>query len=97
MQQFHRFITWRLCVAQHVSVVSPPFIRNIQLHQEPLVLPLESSGWSFVGRGLAGYNLPDHDQQRSNRHSPTVKPETPSAVYASDDGRGDDRNMLSHT
>jgi hypothetical protein len=45
-------------------------------------------------------NLPDHDQQRSIRFSPTVKPEAPSAavqLYAPDDGRGDSRNMLSHT
>jgi hypothetical protein len=53
---------------------------------EPLVLQLERGGWSVVGRGL-----PDHDQQRFNRHDPTVKPEAP------DDGRGDARNMLSHT
>jgi len=38
------------------------------------VLPLESGGWKVVGRGLAVYNLPDHDQQRSNSHSPKVKP-----------------------
>ena len=37
--------------------------------------------WNVVGRGLAG--LPDHDQQRSNRHAPTVKPEAPSAVVRS--------------
>ena len=51
-----------------------------------------SGSWSDVGRGLA-----DHDRQRCNRHSPAVKPEAPSAVYAPDDGRGDVRNMLSHT
>jgi hypothetical protein len=32
---------------------------------------LECGGCSVVGRGLAGYNLPDHDQQRSNHHTPT--------------------------
>jgi len=67
-------------VAQHVSGVSPPIIRSIQLHQERLVLPLERSSWSVVGRGLAGYNLPDHDKQRSSRFSPTVKPDALGAV-----------------
>jgi len=36
---------------------------------------LENGGSSVVGRGLA-----DHDQQRSSRFSPTVKPEAASAV-----------------
>jgi hypothetical protein len=32
MQQFYRFITWRLCVAQHFSGASLPINRNFQLH-----------------------------------------------------------------
>jgi hypothetical protein len=41
-------------------------------------VPLARSAWSAVGRGL-----PDHDQQRSNRLCPTVKPEAPRAVVCS--------------
>jgi hypothetical protein len=56
MRQFHKFITWRLCVAQYVSAASPSIIRSVQLHKEPLILPLERDGWSVVGRGLASTN-----------------------------------------
>ena len=57
-------------MAQHVLGAFLPIIRSLQLHYQPLVLPLERGGSSVVGRGLT-----DHDQQRCNRHAPTVKPD----------------------
>jgi hypothetical protein len=40
--------------------------------------------WSVaVGTLLVAVCKADHDQQRSNRHAPTVKPEAPSAVVRS--------------
>jgi hypothetical protein len=83
MQQFYKFITWRLCVAQHASAVSTHIIRSIKVQEEPLVLSLEGSGWSVVGRGPAGYNRPNHDQQRCYHYAPTVKLEAPSALVCS--------------
>jgi len=71
IQQFHKFITWHLCVAQRVSAVSPPIIRSIELHWEPLVLPLERSGWSVVGRGLAGYVFQASPRPSSGAYSCT--------------------------
>jgi len=40
-------------VAQNVSGASTLIIMSIQLHQQPLGLPLENGGSSIVGRGLA--------------------------------------------
>jgi len=44
-------------------------------------LPLACGG--IDGCGLAGYDLPDHDQQCCYRHTPMVKPEAANAVVSS--------------
>jgi len=44
---------------------------------------LERVSSSVFGHGLAGYNLPDHDQQRCYHHTPMVKPEAANAVVGS--------------
>jgi len=67
------FYRWSLAVAALLFVV----------WQVITVLPLERGGGSIVGRSLAGYNLPDHDQQCCHRHAPTVKPEVASALVCS--------------
>jgi len=40
---------------------------------------LERGGSSVVGRGLSGYNRPDHDQQHCYHQVPMVKPEAANA------------------
>jgi hypothetical protein len=96
MQQFLKFITWRLCSAQTCFGCPDAHQQELQLQYQPLLLPLERGGSSVVGRGRAG--RPDHDQQHCCLHAPTVKTEVATAVVVTPaDGREDARNMLSWT
>ena len=73
------------CSLYMFRVVTSPIIRstcncnyNIWHWSNRLCyLPLSWSSWNCSS------GLLDHDQQRSNHHAPTVKPEAPSAVVRS--------------
>jgi hypothetical protein len=54
---------------------------RLSTHHLERTTALEASGFT-VGTLLVVV-WPDHDQQRSNRHAPTVKPEASSAVVRS--------------
>jgi len=59
---YQNYIIPYLYEAQHVSGVTPPVIRNVKLHWEPLVFHT----WKVVGRvvgGLFRHTVPDNVHQ----------------------------------
>jgi len=84
-RQFHIYIYIYIYIyeAQHVSGDTPPIIRSLRLHYQPLVL----NTWRVVGRVVAGRRqacLPDSVQQLHVQQPTTyAKPEAASAVLGS--------------
>jgi len=86
MQQCIKIILFLILnEAQHVLGYTPPIIRSLKLHKQPLVLHT----WKIVGRAGVGhfqvaYMLPDNSQQLHVRQSSMyAKPEAACAVLGS--------------
>ena len=66
--------------AQHVSGDTPPIIRSLKLHWEPLVCHT----WKDVGRVAVRHTVPDYVQQLHVQQPSTYdKPEAANAVLGS--------------
>jgi hypothetical protein len=78
-------LTGRVYFTQHISGDTPPIIRSLKLHWQPLVL----HRWRVVGRVAGGrcqvdYTLPDNGQKLHVQQPSTyAKPEVVSAVLGS--------------
>jgi hypothetical protein len=81
---YQNFIIPYLYEAQHVSGDTPPIIRSLELHWQPLVFHT----WKVVGRVAGGHchthTLPDNVHQLHVQQPSTYeKPEAASAVLGS--------------
>ena len=86
MQQYIKILLFHIHVyeAQHVSGDTPPIIRSLKLHWQPLVFRM----WKFVGRVVGGrcqaQYVPDNvHQPHVQQPSTYAKPEAASAVLGS--------------
>jgi hypothetical protein len=74
------FIIPYLYEAQYVSGDTPPIIRSLKLHWQPLVFHT----WKVVGRVVGGHSVPDNVHQlHVQQPSAYEKPEAASAVLGS--------------
>ena len=77
---YQNFIIPYLCEAQHVSGDTPPIMRSLKLHWQPLVFHT----WKVVRRFQAQYTAPDNVHQLHVQQPSTYeKPEDASAVLGS--------------
>jgi len=81
---YQNFIISYLCEARHVSGDTPPIIRSLKLHWQPLVFHT----WKVVGRVVGGHcqahYVPDNVHQLHVQQPSTYeKPEASSAVLGS--------------
>jgi hypothetical protein len=86
MQQFIKSLLFLILnEAQHVSGDTPPIIKSLQLHKQPLVFHTwKVVGHAVVGRCQTAYPLPDNVQQLHVRQPSTyAKPEAACTVLGS--------------
>jgi hypothetical protein len=77
---YQNFIIPYLYEAQHVSSDTPPIIRNLKLHWQPLIFHT----WKVVGVGVVRYSVSDDVQQLHVQQSSTYeKSEAAGAVLGS--------------
>ena len=94
---YKNFITPHLYDAQHVSGNTPPIIRSLKLHWQPLIFHT----WKVVGRVVGGrcqaqYLYLTTSTNYTSNSLPRMKNQRlPVQFYALDDGRCVARNMLS--
>jgi hypothetical protein len=79
---YQNFIFSYLYEARHVSEDTPPIIRSLKLHWQPLVFHM----WKVVGRVVGGRCQAESDnfhQLHVQQHSTYERPEPASAVLGS--------------
>jgi hypothetical protein len=81
---YHNFIIPYLYEAQHVSGVTPPIIRSLKLHWQPLVFHTRKVVGRVVGGRCQAHTVPDNVHQlHVLQPSAYEKPEAASAVLGS--------------